>query len=150
MTQPGTPVDPYLAFRFSLQIAGVEHAFFTECTGLSGTVEVHEYKEGGLNTYSHKLPGRTTYSNVTLKRGMTDSTVMYDWFARVATATNKSSQLKAVSIIQYNALREVVRRYDLTDAFPVKWVGPRLESGNSAVVLEEFELAFADFEAKTS
>src|SRR5260370_4035739 len=45
-------------------------AGFSECTGLDATLEVMEYKEGGVNDHVHKLPTRASHSNITLKRGI--------------------------------------------------------------------------------
>ena len=72
--QPGDVADPYIGFDFAVEITGVVHAYFQECSGMQASMEIFEYKEGGQNDYSHKLPGRITYSNITLKKGLTDST----------------------------------------------------------------------------
>lgn len=138
--------DPYLLHRFALEIGGIEMAGFTEIAGLTVQTEVFEYKEGGLNGYSHKLPGRTTYTNVTLKRGACDSTELWDWHNRLVTKPAAKDEKKAVSIIQYDSQHQEVRRWNLSDAFPVKWVGPAFNSAASAVAIEALELAFAEFE----
>ena len=38
-----------------------------------------ENREGGDNTTVHKLPGKTSYADITLKWGLTDSTELWDW-----------------------------------------------------------------------
>ena len=48
---------------FNYRVAG-----FSECSGLDVTLEVMEYKEGGVNDYVHKFPTRASHSNLTLKR----------------------------------------------------------------------------------
>ena len=136
--------DPLTGFAFSVEIDGIEQAYFTECTGLSGQVEVFDYKEGGMNEYSHKLPGRVTYSNIQLKRGITGSTAMWDWFSSIATAANKADHMKSVSITQYHADGTVIQRWDLANAYPVKWTGPRFDTAAAAVTVEEFEIAFGE------
>ena len=138
------PDDPMTGFQFSVEVDGIENAYFTECSGLSGQVEVFEYKEGGLNTYSHKLPGRTTYGNIQLKRGIAGTSAMWTWFTNIVTAADKSSYLKSVSITQYQADGTVVQRWNLANAYPVKWTGPKFDTSSSAVTVEEFELAFGD------
>src|ERR1700730_12324185 len=45
-------------------------AGFSECSGLEATVEVFEYKEGGVNDYIHKFPTRASFANITLKHGV--------------------------------------------------------------------------------
>lgn len=144
MTQPGQASRPHASFRFAVEIAGMTQAIFNECSGLSAQTEVFEFKEGGLNGYSHKLPGRTTYSNITLKRGMTDSNTLWTWYQDVIAKKDKSAALKDISIIQYRDDYTEVYRWNLTGAFPVRWTGPGFTAGTSAEAVESFELAFGD------
>ena len=144
MTDP----DPHLVFRFGLEISGIEEARFTECSGMQASTDVFEYKEGGLNGYVHKLPGRVSYSNITLKRGVTESNDLYEWYERVLKKKDKSAELKDISILQYDPLGNVKYRWNLMKAFPVKWSAPSFDSGNSQTAVETFELAFGDFELK--
>lgn len=140
--------DALLGHRFSLEIAGIEQASFQECTGLQIQTEVFEYKEGGLNSYSHRLPGRTTYTNVTLKWGSTDSPDLLDWYNKLITTEKKADAKRHVSIIQYDGQPVEVRRWNLKFAYPVKWVGPSFNAATSALSIETLELAFSEFEFK--
>ena len=45
-------------------------AGFSECSGLDASVEVFEYKEGGMNDSVHKFPTRASFGNITLKHGV--------------------------------------------------------------------------------
>jgi len=50
---------------------------FQSVSGLSVEYDYESYKEGGENRFEHKLPVRTKYADLSLKRGMlTDSTVL--------------------------------------------------------------------------
>jgi phage tail-like protein len=140
--------DALLGHRFAVEIAGIEQASFQECTGLQMQTEVFEYKEGGLNSYSHRLPGRTTYSNVTLKWGSTDSAELLDWYTKLITAKRKAAAKRHVSVIQYDSKSDEVRRWNLKFAYPVKWVGPSFNATTSALSIETLELAFSEFEFK--
>jgi phage tail-like protein len=146
--QPSTAKDSLLGHRFALEISGIEQASFQECTGLQIQTEVFEYKEGGLNSYSHRLPGRTTFSNVTLKWGSTDSPDLLDWYNALITAEKKADAKRHVSIIQYDGKPNEVRRWNLKFAYPVKWVGPSFNAATSALSIETLELAFSEFEFK--
>ena len=46
-----------MTFNFAVEIEGLLVGGFTQVDGLSGEVEVEEYREGGVNGYTHKLPG---------------------------------------------------------------------------------------------
>ena len=139
-------VDQYLVHRFCIEVEGVLLAGFGELGGLATTTEVFEYKEGGLNSYTHKLPGRTSYGNVTLKWGATNSNELWDWYHALLTTTKTAPQKKRVSIVHYNSEHEEVRRWNLSGAFPVKWSGPAFNTGQSQVAIETLELAYAEFE----
>jgi phage tail-like protein len=138
--------DPYLAHPFALELGSVQVAMFGEISGLQAQSEVFEYKEGGVNTYSHKFPGRTTYPNVTLKWGSTGEQTLWDWYHTIIQSTKPASHKKAISIIQFDATLQEVRRWNLRDAFPVKWVGPNFNSAQSQISIESLELAYSDFE----
>ncbi|MCC7366409.1 MAG: phage tail protein [Dehalococcoidia bacterium] len=144
MPQPGTLVDALGSFRFAVEINGITQAMFDECTGLEGKTEVFEYKEGGLNNHSHKLPGPVTFSNITLKWGMTEDSAMWDWYNRVITKKDKSAELRPVSIVQYNSTHVEVQRWNLTGAFPVKWTGPSFNAAQSNNAVNSMELAFGE------
>jgi phage tail-like protein len=142
--------DPFLAFRFGVEVEGVLLAGFGELSGLEAKTDVFEYMEGGLNTHSHKLPGRTTFSNIVLKHGSSSyATELWKWYHELATATKTADQKKSVSIVHYSAEHEEVRRWNLTGAFPVKWTGPSFNAAQSAVAIETLELAYAEFEFVT-
>ena len=61
--------DTYTQHQFGIEIGGVVNAVFDEISGLGAKMEVFEVKEGGLNGYVHKLPGRVSHGNITLKCG---------------------------------------------------------------------------------
>jgi phage tail-like protein len=140
-----TRTDPYLGARFFVEIDGVDQGGFTECTGLQAEVEVTDYQEGGNNGYSHKLVGRTKFTNVVLKRGVTDSSDLWDWFQSVSRG---EIERKDVSVVLYNSVQEEVRRWNLREAFPAKWVGPAFNATTPAVAIETLELAHHGFEVE--
>jgi len=140
MPTTGERRDPYQSCYFFVEIEGINCAGFSECTGLDITTETFEYKEGGLNTYTHKLPVRTSFSNITLKRGLTDTTELWDWYLSVVRG---NVERKSISIVQYSSSQEEIKRWDLKDAYPVKWVGPKFQVASSkiAVSIEQLEIA---------
>ena len=136
--------DPWNSYRFAVEIQGIQEAEFLECTGLQVEVKVEPYEEGGLNGFTHKIPGRRSFSNITLKRGLTSSSLLVDWLDRVATKAAKGSELRNVSILLLDNTGTVIRRYNMTGAFPVKWTGPSLNTTNSTGLVETLEIAFQE------
>ena len=65
--------DPYTKFNFLVEIVGITTAGFKECTGLESETDIIEYREGARNATPRQLPGLTRYSNIVLKRGVTDA-----------------------------------------------------------------------------
>ena len=80
---------PFSAFNFSIEIhvAGVPgtvcNASFAECDGLEMTMDVRTIKEGGNNATQVRGAGLVAYGTLTLKRGMTSSFDLWDWFSSV-------------------------------------------------------------------
>ena len=79
--------DPYGNFNFLVELDGIAQASFTDCSGLESTTEIIETREGGDNTTVRKLPGKTSYSDITLKWGLTDSTELWNWRQQIVNGT---------------------------------------------------------------
>jgi len=130
-------VDPYLNYRFLIEIDSVVQAGFSECSGLSSKIDVVQYREGGDQTSVRKLPGQTNYPDVTLKWGLTDSSELYDWHLN---AINGNIVRKNCSIIILGDDREEKVRWNLSDAWPNTWTGPTLNAKGSDVAIEQLTL----------
>jgi phage tail-like protein len=136
---PGRDRDPLTTFRFHVVVGDISEAAFSECSGLQAEIQVEEYYEGGLNDEVHKLPGRTRFGNVKLLRGISTSDALLKWWKDTLRA---QFTRKDVTIILYSPKGEEVTRWTLTEALPVKWVGPTLRASENAVAIETLELAF--------
>jgi phage tail-like protein len=137
---PMLKYDPYLGLRFWVQIEGVQIAGFAECSGLIIETETFEYAEGGNNTFTYKLPVRTKYSNITLKRGIDPGQDLYTWFLQ--SIDGIPNKRKNISIMVYGQTgSDPVKKWDLVNAFPVKWSGPDLKSDAGATAIETLEFA---------
>ncbi|MCK6564035.1 MAG: phage tail protein, partial [Dehalococcoidia bacterium] len=69
---------------------------------------------------------------------------------RVMTKRDTSKEKLPVSIIQYDSMGREVRRWNLSRAYPVKWVGPTFNAAQSTMGIESLELAFAEFEVRST
>lgn len=138
MPETARRLDPYINCRFHVEIEGVQEAFFRECSGLEAETEVLSYEEGGVNDHPHKLPGRTKFPNVSLKRGVTDSGALWEWYLKVVQG---KIERKNISIVLYASEGSEVKRWSFERAYPIKWSGPGLSSEENAVAIETLELA---------
>lgn len=134
-------------YRFKVTIDEVEAADFKEVDGLSVQREVVEYHEGGENTRHHKLVGPTRFTNIVLKRGVSDSTALFEW---VKQAIDGSIKRRNGSIMALARNGDVLIRWDFKNAWPCRYEGPDMRAGVSEVAVELLELAHDGFEMKKS
>jgi phage tail-like protein len=129
--------DPFLAFRFEVEIDGLSVAGFSECTGLQWETETQDYLEGGVNTHVHKFPTRTKQSNLVLKRGIVDR-VVWNWYWDL---TQGLVQLRTGAVVVRDPSgSDVVMQWEFKDAFPSKWTGPDLNATQNSVAVETMEI----------
>lgn len=134
----GTRRDPYSGLRFRVELEGLQVGGFSEVSGLEAAVEVTTYREGGENTFEHRLPGPVSYpSNVTLRRGLADGTEFWDWLTQVSLGV---VQRRNLTILLLGDDGEPVLLWDCRRAFPVRWRGPDLDASGSATAFETIEL----------
>lgn len=128
-----------LAFKFWIELKSIVVAEFKECRGLRMEREFQKVEEGGVNDRVHILPGRSKYFNIALKHGITHSRELWDWY-REGLYDGKVKRVN-FSILLRNVEGDVVRRWDVLDAFPVKWEGPSLNTESNQVAIESLEIA---------
>jgi phage tail-like protein len=131
-------LDPFLGFRFLVEIQGLIVAGFTEVSGLQAEISVQTYAEGGLNAYEHKLPGPARYPNLVLKRGMTDVDNLWNWHRDVARGV---VERRNGSVVLVGEGAQAAWRWNFVGAYPVKWTGPDLRAESATVAVETLELA---------
>ncbi len=139
MPQTGQRVDPYRSFNFLVELDGIAQASFTECSGLGSTTEVIENREGGDNTTVRKLPGKTTFTDITLKWGATSSIELWQWRLQIVQG---QVVRKNGSIVVYDlANRTEVVRWNFDRAWPTKWEGSAFNAKGSEILIETLVLA---------
>lgn len=149
MSNSQRSADPPFVGAFVFTVDGMTIGSFTEVAGLSVQIETEDLAEGGQNHYTHKLPGRMKWPNLVLKRGITDSDSLFEWFAScsgegLAAAGNKVGRRNgAVSLL--DSTGKPVRRWNFVDAYPVKWSGPRLAASSRDLAVEELEVCHCGF-----
>ena len=137
-------VDPYRAYNFKLVIQDVTEGHFASCSGLGVQVEVIKYREAGNGQVVRAIPGQTTYHDVTLRYGLTDSRELWDWMMTAATG---NVERKNVSVLMLDAsgVNEVLR-WNLINAWPSEWRGATLDALGKEVAIESLTLVFESLE----
>ena len=136
------PMDPVANYTFALEIQGITEAYFREATGFDSQTEVIESREQGPRgvTVIKKLPGALKWSNIVLKRGMTDNLDLYKWRKKVEEGQIEQARVDG-SIVIYDPTLAEVGRYNFTRGWPAKWKGGDLNATANQVVIEEIEIA---------
>jgi phage tail-like protein len=131
--------DPLVAFKFGLEIEGKLGGYFTSVSGIGSESEVIDHKivdDKTGETIMQKLPGRLSWTDVSLKRGVTSNTDIWDWRKMVVDGKVEDARTNC-SIIAYNQANEEIARWNFENAWPSKVVGPQMDSGSQDYMLEE-------------
>ncbi len=141
---------PSPAFNFKVEFNISGNPFdtcFQEVSGLQVEIETEPFKEGGENRFTHILPVRTKYGNVTLKRGMTPATTeLIDWCKKAI--ERFEFKLADVVITLENDEGKALAIWSLVRAYPVKWTFSNLDAAKSEFMFETLVLSYAYFEFK--
>lgn len=140
--------QPLLTYNYHVEIAGLFVGGFSEVSGLEQEIEIEEYKEGAVD-YIHKLPNGIKYTNVVLKRGITDSGALRLWYDTVLKSITygkipiPKEPIVYISLMDQEGNEKV--RFLIKSAYPVKWTGPQLNANANEVAIETLELAHEGF-----
>jgi phage tail-like protein len=134
----GSRNDPFRAFNFLVEIDGIARAAFRECSGLDSSQNAIDYREGGEPLRMRKLPGLNTFSNITLKWGITADAEFWEW--RKKAADGKVERKNGSIVLLDDSGTEKVR-WNFTDAWPTKWTGPTFNATGNEVAIETVEIA---------
>ncbi len=142
-TSMRTAANP--GFRFVVDIEGVSQGVFTECSLPVVDWDYDEIKEGGLNTYVHRLPGRRKFASITLKNGVGTS-VLLNWYIDTMEETFKRRQITVKLLNAKDKSQRPIMTWNIANAYPIKWTGPQLNSGDNSIAIQTLELACGQIE----
>lgn len=131
-----------MAFQFTVTVGSRNGARviggFSDVTGLGAESAVETIQVGGLNNADVTLPGPARYpSRLVLKRGLGDGAMLWRWYQSVLQGAIRRED---VTVELWSADRRRTSIWTFSDACPVKWTGPELHAGTSAVGFEAVEL----------
>jgi len=121
---------------FTVEVLGLTLGTFSAVSGLEATVDVLEYREGGMNDVVHRLPGAMTYPNLILTNGVT-SPAVEAWFAK----TRLGADRHTMTLTFLDAAGKAMRAWSFAEAYPIRWSGPTLTAGDTKIAGEELEVA---------
>lgn len=116
---------------------------FQSVSGLSVEYEIENIREGGENRFEHKLPGRTKYADLVLKRGMLVNSEITDWCMKAF--RDRDFQPTNLEVILMNEKGDPLRTWKVVHAVPKKWLVSDFNSNENAIVIETLELIYSYF-----
>jgi phage tail-like protein len=175
--------DPIRNFRFLVTFKPLENnnswlpdstkvtVGFTSVSGLSVNTDSIPYREGGYNTTVHQIPGQTTFSPLTLQRGVVLGTPQHwDWMRKLFATV----QAGATSTVGYNFRADVeiqvlshpiagsgggnteltgdnysdhvAARFQVYNAWPTQVAYSDLNAGDNALFVEQLTLVHEGFD----
>ncbi len=143
----GGRTDPLVSFHFYVEIDGIAQAQFKDCSGLESTSETVEYREANKDgvTVIRKIPGALSWSDIVLKRGITDIMELWDWRKQIEEG-NVDQSRKNGSIVLFNQANQEVARWNFVDGWPSKITGPQISADSNEVAIEELTITHEGLE----
>jgi phage tail-like protein len=138
------PTDPFLNNHFRVEIDGVATSDFTEVILPEPRADIIEFRTGGERT-TRKIAGRVRYSNLVLRRGLSQSDELFQWWSLVVSGVPAR---KNASVVLLGSSLEEVKRWNLFRLLPARYTLSPLSTIEAPVALmETLECATEDLNA---
>jgi phage tail-like protein len=140
---------PPVGFHFKVQVnlddvaTNDAESRFQEVSGLTKNLEIEDFKEGGENRFSHRLPNPTKYGNIVLKRGLLTKSRLITWCADAI--DNFSFKPADVTVTLLDEQNNALSTWNIVNAYPVKWSTSDFKAQENGIVVETLELAYQYF-----
>ena len=174
--------DPLRNFRFlvtfqpqagdNIGVQGLTNATigFTSVSGLSVATDSIPYREGGYNTTVHQIPGQTTFTPLTLQRGvLIGSKQNWDWMRNLFATVTAGNTTRGVdqnfrcdleiAVLSHpipgspnandtttNSQDHVAMRFKVYNAWPTSVAYSDLNAGDNALFVEQMTLVHEGFD----
>ena len=149
--------DPYRNFKFLVKWDNEVVLAVSKISALTKTVEVKDWRSGGLNNSVLKLPMTTKYEPITLERGISADPAFTQWMKKVNTyqavggtpAEHFHDFRKDLQIEVYSLANEKVVVVTVYNAWPSKLILlPDLDANANEVAIETLELQSEGWEVE--
>lgn len=144
---------PPVSFSFSLSFSGSSgssDAAFQEASGINVEMNTEEVGSGGENRFKYRLPGKTKYSNLVLKRGLIPkNSPLFTWCEQTLNlGLAEPIQTKTITVALLDNKQKILISWVFQNAYPVKWSVSEFKSMENAYAVESIEFAYNYFETK--
>lgn len=129
---------PHGKFRYKVEIDGLDAGGFSEVSGFDASIDIIEYREGDMVQTPMKIPGLKKYGNLTLKQGLVDSMVLYEW---IIAGVNGAVERKTITITLLDEEEAPAASWQVINAWPTKYTAPDFNATSSEIAIETLEIA---------
>jgi phage tail-like protein len=141
---------PYAQFNFLVDLGTGDtdgpEAGFAECSGISTSVDVIEYRNGNdKENGPRKLTGLGRVSDVTLRRGVIGSLNLYQWLDQIRNGDQAAHRTVSIHLMSEDHT-SVVMTWKLLRARIVKHTSGPLNAKGTDVAMEELTLVYERLE----
>ena len=140
---------PPVGFHFKVEFQGIGNdndIRFQSVSGLTMEYESETIKEGGQNLYEHKLPVRSKFSDLVLKRGMLTDSEVIKWCTKAL--YDREFEPAQIVVTLINEKDQPLRTWAVNNAWPRKWTISDLNATENSVVVETLEISYSYFTVK--
>jgi len=116
---------------------------FQSVSGLTVEYDTESFKEGGQNSFEHKLPVRTKYSDLSLKRGMLTDSKIIEWVLNAF--QHRIFEPAMLHIKLLNEKHEPLKTWHVHNAWPKKWTVSDFNAQENSIVVETLDLSYSYF-----
>lgn len=139
------------AHNLRLVIDGKEVGRFKhhDIQGLDAPTLMYVDTDSDGDGIERKLPGRTNYQAITLKRGFVNDASLLDWYKRIGgggDCDDTRCARKSGSIIYLDREGQEVRRINFFEAWPIRYEAPPYNARSSTHIVEEIEFVVEKIE----
>lgn len=136
--------DPLVSCYFEADFGDhLKNVRFTEISGINAELAVVDHKiisQKGQEVV-RKVPGRTKWGDITLKRGITSEMDVYEWRQKVVEGkVDKARTNGTIKMLEHDG--NAVAEWQVTAAWPSKISGPSLKSDGDEIAMEEITICY--------
>lgn len=141
-------MDPYRTSKFEVVIDGFDRGMFVTVSGLKHSIESIEYREGGENETPHKVPGQSTFDDVTFTRGTKLDGDFITWIDQIFNMDDADGfhgeddgWRKTITLYLRSKSGQRVKKWVLLNAWPKEVSYSDLDASANEIMIETLIIA---------
>ncbi|WP_426503063.1 phage tail protein [Dactylosporangium sp. McL0621] len=140
-----TRYDPYKAFMFQIYFGSELVAGMSKMGALTRTTAPVSHRVGGDPSHDRRSPGLTTYTSVTMERGVTHDPAFEDWATKVSSPISPGISLpdfrKDVTVNLLNEAGQVALSYLLHRCWVSEYTAlPALDAATAGTAIQSLKI----------